>query len=77
MIYDQETQSVKVNLLLKQVYYNYEYHYLPHGKNIGETNCVQGNHADTENNYQIYYYYRPPGSMYDELVGFRKISSLR
>ncbi|MEQ8623843.1 MAG: DUF5103 domain-containing protein [Vicingaceae bacterium] len=55
---------------LKQGYYNYNYVFLPHGKNKGDMSVIEGTHAETENDYYFFVYHRQNGEIYDRLVGF-------
>ncbi|CAN5557962.1 DUF5103 domain-containing protein [soil metagenome] len=73
--YDAEKGEYNLTLLLKQGYYNYEYLLMSTGKNQGETFETEGNHFETENDYQFYVYYREPAGRYDRLVGFKRGNS--
>ena len=72
MSYNAEDKAYEATILLKQGYYNYQYLYVPDGKESGETATVEGDHYQTENKYSIFVYYRPVGGRYDQLVGVRE-----
>ena len=36
---------------------------------------TEGNHWETENNYSILVYYRPPGARHDHIIGFGAVNS--
>ncbi len=39
----------------------------------GNETLIEGNYSDTENDYEILVYHRPPASRADQLVGYRRI----
>lgn len=73
--YNYEKQSYETDLFLKQGYYNYNYAALKDGSEAIDETVIEGNHFETENDYMILVYFTPPGSRYDQLVGWKKISS--
>lgn len=62
--------------LLKQGVYDYEYTWVD---NAGKADDVpiEGTHFETENEYQVMVYYRPPSARWDELVGYRLLSTAK
>lgn len=70
MRYDKELNGYTGSLLLKQGWYNYQY-YLASDENPF---AVEGTHFETENDYEILVYYRPPASVADLLVGYQHIN---
>ncbi len=62
-------------LLLKQGVYNYRYLFLPAFSEQFEMAQIEGNHFETENEYLILFYNRPPGTRYDRLLGHQVIHS--
>ncbi len=77
MVYNSERKVYEATLLLKQGYYNYQYLYVPSGKEKrGYTANVEGDYYQTENKYSIFVYYRPQGGRYDQLVGLREFRYL-
>lgn len=65
--YDTTNQSYKLKIPLKQGYYNYRYEVL--SQTIA-SDYFEGSHFQTQNTYEIYAYYREPGTVYDQLVGY-------
>lgn len=77
MIFDPTLGYYKKSILLKQGYYSYNY-ILREENNFNALNDfteTEGNHWETENNYSIMVYYRPPGARHDHIIGFGTINS--
>ena len=70
-----EHGQYELSLLLKQGYYNYQYVYVPTGSTKIDATNIEGSFFITENDYQIFAYYREQGSRYDRLVGFVTVNS--
>lgn len=77
MIYDSETNSYRAKIFFKQGYYNYVYVFLEDKSPHLDVTAVEGNHQETENDYTILVYHRPTASRYDQLVGIKKINSVK
>jgi len=77
MSYDFGDKAYKLRMLLKQGFYNYEYIYVGNNEKVIDLSLTEGNHYETENNYVIYVYYKPQGSEYDQLIGYKIINSLK
>jgi hypothetical protein len=77
MIYDPALGYYKKSLLLKQGYYSYNYILRDkEGANLlNDFTETEGNHWETENNYSILVYYRPPGARHDHIIGFGAVNS--
>ncbi|HLN75279.1 MAG: DUF5103 domain-containing protein [Methylococcaceae bacterium] len=75
MKYNFQRSGYEATLLLKHGYYNYEYVYVPQGAQKADDTNLEGSHFETENEYQIFAYYRDMSARYDRLVGFVNISS--
>ncbi|MBR1387153.1 MAG: DUF5103 domain-containing protein [Alloprevotella sp.] len=56
-------------VFLKTGYYNYHYLTVRHGETEGHTYATEGNHYQTENEYDALIYYKRRGSRYWQLVG--------
>jgi hypothetical protein len=76
MIYNIETKSYELTMLLKQGQYNYRYEFLKQDKSSGDASITEGNFYETENDYVILVYYRGSSSKYDRLVGYQISNSL-
>jgi hypothetical protein len=61
--------SYELSLLLKQGWYNYEFAFVPAGKDLPAGFNFEGSHWETENDYLIITYFRDPTSRYDRLTG--------
>ncbi|MFD2825444.1 DUF5103 domain-containing protein [Leeuwenhoekiella polynyae] len=68
MLYNPESERYELALLLKQGYYNYKYTVTKNGEKL-PYNPVDGDFWQTENNYDVLIYYKPPGGRFDELIG--------
>ena len=75
MKWNYETAGYELTLLLKQGYYNYQYVYVPEGAKKADSVNLEGSFFITENEYQIFAYYRDQSSRYDRLVGFLTLNS--
>lgn len=74
MTYDTELQCFVADVLLKQGHYNYQYLVeMPDGRL--STSVVEGNYYETQNQYDIYVYYRPIGARYDRLLGVAQLGN--
>ena len=62
----------EADLLLKQGWYNYQYLYKGEPSNPWR---LEGSHFATENDYEIFVYYRPLGSIQDLLVGYTSFTA--
>ena len=70
MAFNPSTGIYQANLLLKQGIYNYRF------ETKNPSDYLEGNYAQTENQYDILVYYRKPGTRIDALVGFQRINSI-
>jgi len=62
-------------MFLKQGSYNYQYLYRPSSGGAPTLLRTEGSYWQTENEYQIYVYYRPVGGRYDQLIGFSELKT--
>ncbi|WP_346854716.1 DUF5103 domain-containing protein [uncultured Draconibacterium sp.] len=76
MTYNFETGAYELSMLLKQGYYNYQYVYVAQGSSTADHTNIEGSFWETENDYQIFVYYRDLAGRYDRLVGYRLLNSL-
>ncbi|WP_278745677.1 DUF5103 domain-containing protein [Muribaculum intestinale] len=77
MHYDNDAGVYRHAMLLKQGSYNYQYVVVPRGQSSGLTAPVEGNFAQTADEYRIDVYYRAPGSRYDRLLGSSTVMSIQ
>lgn len=72
--YNFERKAYEKTLLLKQGSYNYQLMYKPSGGKASALN-TEGSYWQTENEYQVYVYYRQLGGRYDQLIGFNELKT--
>jgi len=75
MKWNYEAAGYELTMLLKQGYYNYQYVYIPEGAKKADSVNLEGTFFITENEYQIFAYYRDLSARYDRLVGFLTLNS--
>jgi len=63
------------SLLLKQGVYNYRYLFLPALSDQFDVDEIEGSFYETENEYLVLFYHRPPGTRYDRLLGHQIVHS--
>lgn len=77
MVYNYSRMGYEAKLYLKQGYYNYMYVLSSDTQKGGDESVTEGSFWDTENDYSIFVYHRKFGTYYDQLVGFKKLNSLK
>lgn len=75
MVYSYDRHQYELNVVLKNGGYNFQYLFVPAGMTSGLNSRAEGSFWETENEYQIYVYYRQLGSDHDRLIGFERIIS--
>jgi len=75
MVYNFNTKAYELTLLLKQGFYNYQYVFVDSKTGQSEMTYLEGNHSITENDYQIFVYYRGPSDYCDRLVGYSLVNT--
>jgi hypothetical protein len=76
MTWNFQTSAYELTMLLKQGYYNYIYVYVPQGSASADHTNLEGSFWETENDYQIFVYYREMSGRYDRLIGYRQLNSV-
>ena len=77
MVYDPTQKIFNLTIPLKQGVVDYHYIWADeNGKTIDE-NAFDGTFYQTENDYQILIYYRPPGGRFDELIAFAELNTVK
>jgi len=51
------------------------YAFVPFGEKKGSTKEIEGNKWETDNEYIVYVYHHPFGSIYDRLIGYQIVYS--
>ncbi len=77
MEYNYNSHMYELTLLLKQGFYNYQYHFLENNHSKAEVERFEGNYGQTENDYIIYVYYKGIGDNYERLIGVNISNSLK
>lgn len=67
LTYNEVAGMYNGEMILKQGYYDYQYHI--EGDTV-KSNYFEGDHFQTENEYEIFVYYRPPASRSELLIGY-------
>jgi len=75
MKWDFKESAYHLSMQLKQGYYNFQYIYVPDGAKQYDSVNLEGSFFLTENDYQIFAYYRDITSRYDRLVGYITLNS--
>ena len=77
MKWNYDLKLYEAAITLKQGFYDYQYVYIEKGSNLINNSLLEGSHVETENDYQIFVYYRGFSSRYDKLIGYRTINSVK
>lgn len=75
--YNEVQSRFSGKIFVKQGLYDYHYIWLADDGKIRDDVVFDGSYYETENNYQILFYYRKPGSRWDELIGYTQINSVK
>ena len=73
LAYDETKQLYTGHALLKQGYYNYDFAVAGARGTTPNEIYFEGTHQETENQYDLLVYYRPPGSRTDLLIGYQAV----
>jgi hypothetical protein len=72
--YDAASGIYTCNLKLKQGLYDYKYALLDSINGKVNDTAIEGSYFETDNSYQVYVYYKKPGSRWEELIGYSQTS---
>ena len=75
--YNYSKKGYELKMYLKQGYYNYFLVYQKDDKTPMDETLLEGNHWETENDYSIFVFHRSMGTYYDQLIGIKKLNSIR
>jgi hypothetical protein len=75
MEYLEDEGAYVKSLVLKQGVFNYRYLFLPAFSEQFDMDEIEGSFYETENEYLVLFYYRPPGTRYDRLLGHQVVHS--
>lgn len=68
LVFDESTSIYRIQKLVKQGIYNYQF-----TGNKEVFNYLEGNFSQTENEYEVLIYFKQPGTRYEALIGFQEI----
>lgn len=77
MKWNPELKLYECALMVKQGFYDYQYVYIEKGSSLIDNTLLEGSYVETENDYQVFVYYRGFSSRYDKLIGYRTINSVK
>ncbi len=75
--YDSSRKRFYGNVKLKQGLYDYKYVWLDKGTGKTDQIIFEGSFFETANVYQLFAYYKKPGSRWEELIGYSQINTLK
>lgn len=75
--YDENRNRFYGSIYVKQGLIDYHYIWANKDGKTRDDVIFDGSHFETENNYQIFFYYRKPGGRWEELIGFSQINTAR
>jgi hypothetical protein len=75
--YDSGKNRFVGNFSLKQGLYDYKYVWLDREAGRIDPTVFEASFFETENTYQVFVYYRKPGSRWEELIGFTNINNTK
>lgn len=76
MIYNNKRKAYETHCMLKQGYYNYRYYMVSNRTGKVTSAPIEMDAYETENDYQIFFYHRPIGERYDQLIGYKVVNTL-
>ena len=68
-----EKHAYETSVYIKQGYYNYLYMYKSHTSDKSDVAIIEGSHAETDNEYSFFVYYKEPGQIYERLIGYNTV----
>jgi hypothetical protein len=75
--FDSSRKRFYTNIKLKQGLYDYKYVWLNKETNKIDQTMFEGSFFETGNTYQVFAYYKKPGSRWEELIGYSDINTLK
>jgi len=77
LTYDAGRKRFFGNITLKQGLYDYKYVWLDKDTGKIDQTVFEASFFETNNTYQVFVYYRKPGSRWEELIGFTNINNVK
>ena len=75
--YDASRKRFLGNIMLKQGLYDYKYVWLDKETGKVDETVFEASFFETENTYQLFVYYRKPGSRWEELIGYTNLNNVK
>lgn len=75
--YDDARKRFTGMIFVKQGLIDYHYIWVSEDGKTRDDVIFDGSHYETENDYQIFFYYRKPGGRWEELIGFSQINTVK
>ena len=70
MHYNYEAKRYEGKMFLKQGYYNYLYGIIENSSQKADVTPIEGDFWETQSEYSVFLYFKKPGTVYDQLVGY-------
>jgi hypothetical protein len=77
LIYDESKNRFNGTIFVKQGVYDYHYIWVTDEGRVRDDVVFDGSHFETENDYQIFFYFRKPGSRWEELIGYTRVNTVK
>ncbi len=77
MVYNFGEKRYEATYFLKQGYYYYRYLFKPTNSDKMSNTPIENDYYETENDYTIYFYFKPLGGRYDRLIGYQKFNTIK
>jgi hypothetical protein len=77
LVYEDSRKKFYASLLFKQGLYDFKYVWKDRETGKVNESIFEGCFFETENNYQVFVYFRKPGSRWEELIGYTMINTVK
>lgn len=77
LTFDASRKRFYTNIKLKQGLYDYKYVWLNKETGKADQTVFEGSFFETGNTYQVFSYYRKPGSRWEELIGYSNVNTVK
>jgi len=77
LTFDASRKRFYTNIKLKQGLYDYKYVWLNKETGKADQTVFEGSFFETGNTYQVFSYYKKPGSRWEELIGYSNVNTLK
>jgi hypothetical protein len=77
MYYNYSDRAYNLRMLLKQGFYNYQFVFVNSKENKQNLMFTEGDFYETENDYYIFVYYKNPSNLYEEIIGYKVLNTMK